>query len=631
MKDLSIVIVNYNVKHFLKGCLESIYNADWKNLDIEIWVVDNASVDGSVEMVKKDFPQVQLISSAENLGFSKGNNLALRQCKSKYRLLLNPDTIVEENTFTICYEYMENHAKVGALGVKMIDGTGRFLPESKRALPSLWNSFTKLSGLASLFPKSKTFNHYALGHLSENETQDIEVLCGAFMFMRGEALSKVGLLDEAFFMYGEDIDLSYRFLKEKYKIHYLPKTKIIHYKGESTKKASFNYVKTFYGAMSIYVRKHYQGFVGGLLAQLIQFAIIIRAFLSLLSRWTKSLFPALLDGILIFGGLYLFSKWWGNFQFSDKGYFDYPQHYQNIGIYASIWALVLTFIGYYKRVTWRKRIQGILGGLGIALLFYALLPESLRTSRTILLSGTLVGFLVTTLTGLFWNKDKQKSQKTLVVATIPNAEKILTELDNHKINYELHGIVSPHQNAIGEYINNINALEELVNVLNIDEVIFDSQDIQMKDIMDKMIALGASVSFKIAGDDKLSLLGSNSKNKAGELYSVDIRYNLTEAYYRHLKRSFDLLAALFCLVFSPILIGVNKFKIGAYFKNTFSVLLGYKTMVGYSKIDKNLPVIRTGIIPALESDIHYAKSYNVWMDVEAFVKQINKIASYGNH
>lgn len=626
MKDLSIVIVNYNVKHFLKGCLDSIYNADWQDLDIEVWVVDNASVDGSVDMVKNDFPQVQLIASAENLGFSKGNNLALRQCKSKYRLLLNPDTIVEENTFTICHEYMENHAEVGALGVKMIDGTGRFLPESKRALPSLWNSFTKLSGLASLFPKSRTFNHYALGHLSENETQDIEVLCGAFMFMRGEALDKVGLLDEDFFMYGEDIDLSYGFLKEKYKIHYLPKTKIIHYKGESTKKASLNYVKTFYGAMSIYVRKHYQGFVGGLLAQLIQLAIILRAGISLFYRWGKALLPAFIDGLLIFGGLYLFSKWWGDFQFSDKGYFEYPRHYQNIGIYASIWVLVLTFIGYYKRVTWRKRIQGVLGGLGIALLFYALLPESLRTSRTILLSGSLVGFLVTGLTGLFWNNNKQKSRKTLIVATIHNAQRIISVLDNHNIPYELHGIVAPHAHSMnGEYINNVDALEELVNVLNIDEVIFDSQDMKMRDIMDKMIALGASASFKIAGDNKLSLLGSNSKNKAGEIYSVDIRYNLTESYYRHLKRSFDLLAALFCLVFSPIFICLNNFKIVAYFKKIFSVLLGYKTMVGYTEGDKNLPFIRKGLISPLESDIHYAKSYNVWMDVEAFVKKINNI------
>ena len=257
--DISIIIVNYNVRHFLRRCLESVYNSKLDNLELEVFVVDNASIDGSNEMIKKDFKDVRLIANEDNVGFSVANNQAIRASSGRHILILNPDTVLQEDTLQMCHDYMEKNEDVGALGVKMIDGTGRFLPESKRDLPTVWNSIAKLSGLAALFPKSKLFNGYALGHLDQDANHVIKVLCGAFMYIKKSVVDNVGMFDERFFMYGEDIDWSRRIGEGGHEIHYLSDTMIIHYKGESTKKTSLSYVKTFYNAMGLYVEKHYTG------------------------------------------------------------------------------------------------------------------------------------------------------------------------------------------------------------------------------------------------------------------------------------------------------------------------------------------------------------------------------------
>ena len=219
--DLSVVIVNYNVVNFLEQCLNSVLAAS-QNLRIEIFVVDNNSVDGSVALVMDKFPSVQVIANTENVGFSKANNQAIMQSKSRYVLLLNPDTVVEQDTFDKCIAYMDAHPNVGGLGVRMLDGKGRFLPESKRGLHTPAVSFYKIFGLSKLFPKSKKFGTYHLGFLDEHQIHEIDVLSGAFMLMRAETLENVGLLDEAFFMYGEDIDLSYRIQQGGYSNVYFP-------------------------------------------------------------------------------------------------------------------------------------------------------------------------------------------------------------------------------------------------------------------------------------------------------------------------------------------------------------------------------------------------------------------------
>ncbi len=256
MSVLSIIIVSYNVKFYLEQCLSSVFYAS-KNIDTEIFVVDNQSTDDSVQMIETKFNDVILIKNNKNVGFSKANNQAIKKAKGKYILLLNPDTVVQEDTFEQCLHFMEENTEAGAVGVEMIDGKGQYLPESKRAFPSPLIAFYKISGLSILFPKSKKFGKYHLTHLDHNKTQAVDVLSGAYMFIRKKALDKSGLLDEDFFMYGEDIDLSHRIIKAGYKNYYLPATTIIHYKGESTKKISLGYVIVFYKAMNIFAKKHF--------------------------------------------------------------------------------------------------------------------------------------------------------------------------------------------------------------------------------------------------------------------------------------------------------------------------------------------------------------------------------------
>lgn len=277
---LSIIIINYNVKFILEQCLLSVWAAI-AGLDAEVFVVDNASTDGSIEYLRLGFPEVVFIENKDNPGFAKANNQAIRRCKGEYVLLLNPDTVLgEESLRTLCF-FMDEHPDAGGIGVKMLDGHGVFLAESKRSFPSPWVSFCKIFGLSRMFPKSRIFSRYSLAYLAEDKQHKVDVLAGAFMLLRHEALDKIGLLDEAFFMYGEDIDLSYRLILGGYKNYYIPE-RILHYKGESTKRGDMKYIKAFYGSMLIFFKKYYPQ-SGKLMGFFIKLAVLLRASVAALS------------------------------------------------------------------------------------------------------------------------------------------------------------------------------------------------------------------------------------------------------------------------------------------------------------------------------------------------------------
>jgi len=282
---LSIIIINYNVKYFLEQCLLSVLMAI-KNINAEIFVIDNASVDGSFDFFKNRFPQVNFIWNNSNPGFAKANNEALKLAQEEYILFLNPDTIVPEDCFEKCIAFLKSQENACALGIKMIDGSGKFLRESKRAFPSPVTSFFKISGMSKIFPRSKIFAKYHLGNLSENQNHPVDVLAGAFMMIPKKILDITGGFDEQFFMYGEDIDLSYRIQKAGFTNYYFAESTILHFKGESTEKGSLNYVKMFYKAMSIFVKKHY-GKSAGIFTFFIQLAIFLRAGLSAIRRLIK--------------------------------------------------------------------------------------------------------------------------------------------------------------------------------------------------------------------------------------------------------------------------------------------------------------------------------------------------------
>ncbi|HEX4851338.1 MAG TPA: glycosyltransferase family 2 protein [Puia sp.] len=259
---LSVIVVNYNVKCFLEQCLcsvrKSILAQNELRSNAEIIVVDNHSNDGSLEWLRPSFPEVHFISNEMNKGFSVACNQGLAQASGEYVLFLNPDTILPEDFFEVCLSFLQSNRNAGAIGVRMIDGTGKFLRESKRGFPSPWAAFCRLSGLSSLLPGSRLFSYYYLGHLKEDQTNPVDILSGACMLVKREVLQKTGGFDEQFFMYAEDIDLSYRISQAGFMNYYLPLTTIIHFKGESTVKDR-QYVQQFYRAMDQFSKKHLHG------------------------------------------------------------------------------------------------------------------------------------------------------------------------------------------------------------------------------------------------------------------------------------------------------------------------------------------------------------------------------------
>lgn len=253
---LSVCIVNYNVCNELQHCLQSV-QTEIQNIDTEVFVIDNHSTDNSCSMIQEQFPWVKLIANKENLGFAKANNQAIRQSTGEYILILNPDTIILKDTFQKAIDFMDTHKDCGGLGGKMFDKDGNYLPESKRGIPTPFVAFCKFSGLYKLFPQSDFFNHYYLGSLSKDEPHEVEILAGACMFLRKSTLDKIGLLDEQYFLYGEDIDISYRIIQNGYKNYYVPNIQITHYKGVSTRQAKKQSQYAFYDSMKIFVKQHF--------------------------------------------------------------------------------------------------------------------------------------------------------------------------------------------------------------------------------------------------------------------------------------------------------------------------------------------------------------------------------------
>ncbi len=378
---LTVIVVSFNVKGYLSLCLSSALKA-MERLgpgQSELFVVDNASSDGSVDWVRRVHPEVQLMALPDNVGFSAANNLAIRQSQGEWVLLLNPDTIVPEDTFERIMEHVHERPEIGGLGVPMFDGTGAWLPESKRGIPTPWASFCRLSGAWRLAPRSRRLNSYYFGHVGPDETADVEVLSGAFMWMRKAALDKVGLLDESFFMYGEDIDLSIRILNGGWVNCYYSETPIVHFKGESTKKGSLSYVRVFHDAMRIFSEKHFAGGQAMAMRWMIRLGIRLRAVSAFLHGAVQRHSLAVADVTLsVLGG------------FAAVGF-----HGVTTGI-VHPWAPTLSLAVIGAVSTWgagrwfgsadrpfhRLRIltTGLAASVSVVLL-YSLLPEYLRVSR----------------------------------------------------------------------------------------------------------------------------------------------------------------------------------------------------------------------------------------------------------
>lgn len=584
------------MKNFLQQCLESVEQAR-KNLSIEVIVVDNASVDGSVEMVKKQFSDLTVIANKENTGFSKANNQGIKISQGEFVLLLNPDTVVAEDTFEKVLGFTQKNKDLGGLGVRMVDGKGEFLPESKRGLPTPWVAFYKIFGISKLFPKSRKFAQYHAGHIAENETAEIDILSGAFMLMKKEALDKVGLLDEDYFMYGEDIDLSYRIQKGGYKNYYFADTSIIHYKGESTKKGSVNYVFIFYRAMIIFAKKHFQQRNAKLFSVLINLAIYFRAGLAILSRFVKNFTLPFIDFAYIFGGSLLLTNYWE----VKQVYFPKEIITVSIPIYSLIFLLSNWVNGSYdKPLKYTKFIKSTAFGLLVILLFYAVLPKEWQFSRLFIFAsaGWIILYYLFSrlLLNLFFPKRfslRNSGKENFVVQT--------NHSDFEEVKQKIKSI-RPMSNRVEKHQSGNKILGELV---------FDSSSVSFKEIIESMIKnRGMNFDFKILPKKNLLLIGSNSIDTAGDIYLIDSDgLHLKE--HQRKKRILDCSIGICILIFFPIISWFFSQK-KQLFQNSLAVIQGKKSWIGYSSKDIRsnfrLPKIPSGIIPLADLFPHFEKS-----------------------
>ncbi|MBK9014580.1 MAG: glycosyltransferase [Saprospiraceae bacterium] len=656
---LTTIIVNYNVRHFLEQCLLSVRKANPNGDFGDVWVVDNASSDDSVQMVRTHFPEVKLIANPQNTGFAVANNQAIHASIGKYVLLLNPDTVVREDTLTKCVAFMEAHPEAGGLGVKMVDGSGQFLPESKRGFPSPWVAFCKTFGLAAIFPKSKTFGRYHLGYLDKNETHEVDVLAGAFMLLRRSVLDKIGLLDEAFFMYGEDIDLSYRIVQAGYKNYYFADTTIIHYKGESTKKGSLNYVRTFYQAMIIFARKHFHGRQATLFIAMIYGAIWLRAGMTLLGNFFKKSHLPILDAVLMFGGIWLCKVFWANYFYHDPYWFKHSFMQFNAPFYTLVWLAALWFSGGYDEpFNLRRLTRGLLFGTVVISAVYGFLPQDLRPSRAVILLGTAWSLLALTALRFFFHFFKtgnlsvgrSRPANLAIVGSEAESERVQRLLAKIGVEKNLIGTVSPskiknQQPTINNSLGSISHLNEIAALYHLDEIIFCLRDVSAADAMHWMERLGPRIEYRTVPEGGQTIIGSSSKDSAGELYTTDIRYRIASPTARRSKRLLDLLLAVgFLLLAIPFLFLLKK--PGGFLKNLVLVFAGKKSWVGYSSgqsavgsgqsgaTNSALPKVKPSVLSPYHAfpgsqideatsrrlDFFYAKDYEIGRDLEVVRK-----------
>ena len=630
----------------MEQCLISVSKAI-QSIDAEIFVVDNNSVDGSVLMVQEKFPSVNLITNKENTGFSSANNQAIRLSNGEYVLLLNPDTVVEEDTFKKCINFMDSHPDAGGLGVKMIDGKGKFLPESKRGLPTPAAAFYKIFGLSSLFPKSKLMGKYHLGFLSKDENHSVDVLSGAYMLLRKKALDKIGLLDESFFMYGEDIDLSYRLILGGFKNYYFSKTSIIHYKGESTKKTSVNYVFVFYNAMIIFAKKHFSKKNARLFSLLINIAIYIRAFIALSVQVLKKLFLPIVDFSSTVIVIFTIAKYYQSF---TNIIFPIDVLYMAMVVYALTWTLLTYILGGYDKPYQISSVlkSWVLGTIAL-LAGYALLPKEIQFSRSIILLSS-IGFLLISILNriifhyLNWGKLKTsiKEKKSFAVVGSKSEGNRIKNLLEQVAQIDQLYFVNPNANNSENnqsFDAQLNQLYDLVKIKKIDEVVFCAKDISAQstiEIMSKFSSI-QKVDFKISQPNTLFLIGSNSIHSSGDLYMMDMN-TINKVKNIRSKRLFDFSSSMVLLCSFPLLFLFMKTPLNGL-KSSIKVLLGLATWVGYCdgssfeklpKLKKNILSISDGLksVNAETSsklNIVYAKDYSVFADLRVLLRNLRNI------
>ena len=653
--DLSIIIVNYNVKEFLQNLLHSIEKTS-NSISKEIIIVDNASDDGSVDFIRRKFPSVKLIINEKNLGFGKANNQALKQARGKFILLINPDTIVSEDTFVKMIEFFNDNPDAGLAGCKILNPDGTLQLACRRSFPGPWTSFTKVTGLSRIFPKSKLFARYNLTYLDENKTYEVDAISGSFMMMRREVYEKTAGFDEDFFMYGEDLDLCYRTQKAGFKVYYVSDTKIIHYKGESTRRSRLDETKVFYDAMHLFVKKHLSGSL--LVEAILRTAIVVRKAFAFLGKRKLAIFSALADFLLfdlcllLAERIYMGLSSWVGFE---------PAHYLIIyTIPALIHITTASLAGVYRR----DSLSVLKNFLAIILSFVILTSitfffKQFAYSRAVVLIAYLLLLFSTTLWRFFVKiffrigvtVDDISKRRAIIIGTASHALNVANKIKQKRTDFHsVAGLVGKYHNDIGKKIDSFEVIGSLENVkkvireYNISEVIFSSEDMNYGEMMAVVAdCQNEPVEFKISGTELDFIVGKTSVSMLDDIPLIEVHYNISNPLFRFIKRSFDILLSAFVLFFVyPFIYFTSKLsKKKSDFRNFIlnvpSVFSGRKSFVGpkenYS--GKNVYMGKPGLtgywylekdakVDWEKLDFYYAKNQNIWLDLEILGRTFNK-------
>jgi GT2 family glycosyltransferase len=627
--DLSVIIVNYNVRHFLEQCIISVQNAI-QHLNVEILVVDNNSVDDSVAYLKSCKAPVSCIFNTENVGFSKANNQAIKIAQGTYILLLNPDTIVAEDTLVKTLAYMYQHPEAGALGIKMLDSNGRYLPESKRGLPTPAVAFYKLFGLSACFPKSKRFGQYHLSYLRADQNQIVDVLSGAFMLIQKSVINKIGGLDERFFMYGEDVDLSYRITQAGYQNHYFAESSIIHHKGESTKKGNLNYVRLFYGAMAQFAEKHLPETTSWIFVRLIHFAIWLRAGASFIYTLFRSALVPLADFSIILIGLYSCKAAY------EVGFKLYPNFYSAtmlrlfFPLYSLLWVSAMFLSGAYdKPQRTQPAFRGLLHGTVFILIIYSLLPEYFRFSRALILLGSGFAFMYLVLSRFLFRLLFYRSERLgaiLILAQPAEGKRIESLLKSTSRPPESIFYVAPEGG--NDFINRLSDLDERIRIHCISELIFSVPAFSTGDILSCMAYFSKhGLKYRIVTAQSDAIIGGQDPNIKSELFTFSLN-DFGQPINRRKKRLLELVLVFTILLLSPLLIGFMSSPLH-FFKNSYAVIRGRRHLVGLASKHPQQPIINLSQIGHVPHEVlsDYMHHYRWEKDLVYCFKYITKLGN----
>ncbi|MFQ5676948.1 MAG: glycosyltransferase, partial [bacterium] len=553
-----------NVKDFLEQCLISVGKA-LRGVQGEILVVDNFSSDGSADLVREKFPSVKLIVNPKNLGFARASNQGIALARGEYIALLNPDTIVQEDTFSKMVAFLNDHPETGMLGCKILNPDGSLQLACRRSFPTPWVAFTKLSGLSRVFPKSKFFGRYNLTYLDPDASYEVDAISGSFMMIRRKVLEDVGTLDEAFFMYGEDLDWCFRIREKGWQVSYFPATQIIHFKGESSKRAQFDSLRQFYQAMALFARKHFRRKYLLMPYWLLRAAIWFRAGVSFVSSLANGLAVLLVDFVFLASSLVLalFIRF-GNLE-------HLPSFLLVITFYILAWIFLLKLFGCYDRDKFsvsRASFAVLIGFLVNASLTFFF--NQYAFSRAVVLIGSMLSFatvsgwrlLVQILSALGWlTLNTSCAKNTIIVGDLTSGQELAKKFDALvNSNYKIAGLVCPgrissvHEAGGAKVLGTLDGIDSIIRDNHIQEVIFATNELSYDQIL-AVISNTASqrVNFKLAPGNLEVVIGKASVDRFDEVPLLEIDYRLHQIQYRALKRAFDFgLAVLLFLLTLPL-------------------------------------------------------------------------------